>query len=122
MKNKIIGVLTQKVVDLLNLNFKVGEPIYIGDSNLEHIKRKHPNDYKKYSDLIREILTNPEYIAKNPHKQNSTIEYIKREKEEYILVVVRATAKGKLFVRTLFVMDPRKVKRYKSKQFLISYK
>ena len=125
MDNEIIGTLTQRVIDEFNLPYKVGEPIYIGDSNREHMRNEHPDDYSKYGDLIEKIINFPDYIAKHPTKENSSIEYIKVIKDkndEYVLVAVRATGKGKLFVRTLFVMDPKKVERYKSKNAFISYK
>ena len=57
-------------------------------------------------------MEKPTYIAKNP-KQDS-IEYIKEYKEnsEFVLVAVRITKKGRMFVRTLFTMTQRKKNIY----------
>ena len=39
--NKQIGKVTKKVVDLLNLEYKENMPIFLGDSNIEHMKRQY---------------------------------------------------------------------------------
>lgn len=125
IENKIIGTLTQTVIDEFNLNLKEGQPIFIGESNLNHMKSEHPEDFEKYGDKISEIINSPDYIAKHPNKKNSAIEYIKAYKndnDDYVLVAVRATGSGTLFARTLFVMDPEKVDKYKGKNALKQYK
>lgn len=70
-----IGKLNQKVIELLNLEYESEIPIILGDSNIEHMKRQHPNDYEKYGKDIKEIVNYPTYVAKNPNQ--SSIEYIK---------------------------------------------
>ena len=124
VENKIIGTLDKSIIDEFNLNFKEGQPIYIGESNLKHMESEHPEDFKMYGDKIEEIINNPDYIAKHPKKRNSAIEYIKIYKDEnndHVLVAVRATGAGTLFARTLFVMDKEKVEKYKNKNALIPY-
>ena len=124
-ENKIIGRLTKSIIDEFKLNFKEGQPIYIGESNLNHMESEHPEDFKIYGDRIEEIINNPDYIAKHPSKKNSAIEYIKvykNENNDHVLVAVRATGSGTLFARTLFVMDKEKVDKYKNKNALIPYK
>ena len=46
--NKEVGRVNTKVIKLLNLKCKQEIPIMIGETNIEHMKRKHPNDYEKY--------------------------------------------------------------------------
>ena len=46
--NKQIGLVTKTVIDLLNLNYEKEIPIYIGENNINHIKRQHLEDYNKY--------------------------------------------------------------------------
>lgn len=68
----------------------------MGETNLEHMKNEHPEDFEKYGDKLSEILSSPDYIAKHPNKDS--IEYIKvfydEEKEDYVLVAVRASQRG----------------------------
>ncbi|MCI8361616.1 MAG: hypothetical protein HFJ41_00365 [Clostridia bacterium] len=46
--NKIIGKVNNKVIKLLNLNYKSEIPRYIADNNIENMKNKHLEDYNKY--------------------------------------------------------------------------
>lgn len=119
--NKEIGKLNWRVIKLLNLEYKQEIPIILGSSNIEHMKRKHLEDYKKYGKDIQKIIKNPTYVAKNP-KQDS-IEYIKEYKidNEFVLVAVRITNKGMLFARTLFTMTDRKKNIYLNKGYAKKY-
>lgn len=120
--NKQIGKLNKKVIELLDLNYKSEIPIILGDSNIEHMKRQHPNDYKKYGKEIEKIISNPTYVAKNPHQ--GSIEYIKEYKiynNECVLVAVRISNSGNLFARTLFTMTNRKKNIYLDKGYAKKY-
>lgn len=121
-EHEYLWKVTDKVIKTFNLNIKKDTPIFCGESNRKHMKEKHPDDYELYGDKIKEILENPDYIAKQPNKDS--IEYIKvfqSEDNDYVLVAVRATGKGVFFARTLFVMDKEKVKKYKNRNALIPY-
>lgn len=114
----IVGYLTQTIIDCLNLPFKPGQEIYCGEGNINHMKDRHPYDFEKYYEKLEAIINNPDYVARHPNKENASIEYIKVFQEnngEHVLVAVRASGKSKLFVRTLFVMDPKKVEKYRNK-------
>ena len=111
--NRKIGKITKEVIEKLELDIEEDTPIYISDRNMEHIKLKHPEDYDRYSKQIFNILENPTYVAKHPKKES--IEYIKRYilNDEYVLVAVRVTKNNINFVRTMFVMNDKKVELYK---------
>ncbi|KRQ86912.1 hypothetical protein ABG79_01403 [Caloramator mitchellensis] len=114
--HKIVGFLNKKIIDMLGIDIKEGTEIILGESNIEHMKIKHPNDYQKYGDKIIEIINTPTYVCKHPKKDS--IEFIKvfiNENNDHVLVAVRASGKGILYVRTLFVMSLDKVEKYKSK-------
>ena len=53
-----VGKLNKKVIKLLSLEYKKEIPIILGDSNIEHMKRQHPNDYEKYGHDIKKIKGN----------------------------------------------------------------
>lgn len=120
--NKEIGKLNKKVIDILNLDYEEELPIIIGDTNIEHMKRQHLEDFKKYGNKIEEIISDPTYVSKNPNQ--GSIEYIKEYKidDELVLVAVRITNKGMLFARTLFVMTERKKEIYLKKGYAKKYK
>lgn len=39
--------------------------VILTDKQIEHIKERHPNDYKYYFKHIKEIVENPDYIIKD---------------------------------------------------------
>lgn len=122
-KPKVVATLARQVIERFELyDFEEGQPIYCGESNIEHMKKGHEKDFERYGQYIGEIITNPTYIAKHPNKPS--IEYIKEivtDDNELVLVAVRASTSKKLFARTLFVMDQDKVKKYREKGALIPY-
>ena len=110
--NKPIGKLDKKIIKLLWLAYKVGQPIILGDANISHMQRQHSEDFAKYGKDIKNIIANPTYVAKNPNQDS--IEYIKEYKidNEFVLVAVRISSKGNLFARTLFTMTQKKINTY----------
>jgi hypothetical protein len=124
MKPEKVGEIDEAVIKILNLSVEPNSPILIGEQNIQHMIDKHPEDFEKYGDKIAEILSNPDYIAKHPNKPS--IEYIKvyfdEEKDERVLIAVRATTKGIHFARTLFVMSDEKVKKYEEKGAFHEYR
>ncbi|MCI8486989.1 MAG: transposase [Clostridia bacterium] len=120
--NKQIGKVNKKVIELLGLEYKEELPIILGDSNIEHMKRQHPEDYDKYGNRIMEIVNNPTYVARNPNQ--GSIEYIKKYKidNEFILVAVRISNKGTMFAKTMFKMTERKINIYLENGYAKKYK
>ena len=117
-----VGEITQKVIDTFGLSITVGTSILCGPDNISHMQSEHPSDFAKYSDKLNEIISSPDYICKHPKK--SSIEYVKvfkNDKDEHVLVAVRASGKGVMFARTLFVMNPIKVKAYQTKNAFKPY-
>ena len=116
--NKKIGKLNKRVIELLDLEFEEGIPIILGDTNIQHMKRQHFNDYMKYGNRIKEIINEPTYVSKNPNQ--GSIEYIKEyyENNDLVLVAVRLTNRNKLFARTLFIMSERKKNIYIKKGYV----
>ena len=80
--NKKVGKITKEVIEKLNLDIKEDTPIFIGETNIEHIKARHLEDYKKYGNQIPNIISNPTYLARD-EKKNSR-EYIKKYIPSYV--------------------------------------
>ena len=63
--NKEVGKINKKVINLLELaEVKENTPIYIGKTNIVHIKQKHFQDFEKYFDKIELIISKPDMYAK----------------------------------------------------------
>lgn len=120
MKPEKVGKIDEIVISILSLSLDADTPIFIGKTNLDHMKIEHPKDFEKYGGKLAEILEFPDYVAKHPKKDS--IEYIKvfydEEKDDHVLVAVRASNTGMYYARTLFVMGDEKMKKYKVKNAL----
>ena len=75
MKAKKVGVVSERVIELLELDICAGTPIYLGESNIIHMKTSHLNDYIKYGDYISLIINNADYVGIN--SSDNSIEYVK---------------------------------------------
>ena len=119
--NKQVGKVTKRVIEILGLDYEKEEPIFIGDSNIKHIKERHFDDFKKYGADIEEIINNPTYLARN--KKKKSIEYIKKYKvnNEFVLVAVRVSNKQVHFARTMYVMANDKVQKYFKHNYFYKY-
>jgi len=102
-----IGEFTKTVVETLELDVEVGTPIYIGESNIEHMRSSHPRIYKKYGARIPVIINNPDYVGR---RDDGTIEFIKSY-GMYIKIAVRVTVAGDYYARTIFHLDNKAVER-----------
>lgn len=48
-----VGKISSSVVNALGLNIPIDTPIFIGASNIAHMKNSHPADYAKYGDFVK---------------------------------------------------------------------
>ena len=108
-----IAAVTAEVINALGLDCEADAPIYLGRSNIEHMKESHPEDYEKYSGYIAEILNAPEYVGQNP--SDGSIEYVreyKSEQGEFVKVAVRVSHSGRYYARSLYVLRPSRVQNF----------
>lgn len=109
---KKIGEFNEKLIRFLNLEIPVGTPIYIGSSNIEHIKSRHPYEYDKYFSDIRDILATPDYAGINPHDGSVLFVRLYEIDKEYIRVAVKVTAYGNCYAKTLHLLSTYNAERY----------
>lgn len=118
---KEIGHFSEKVIDLLKLDIEPNTPIYIGDSNIEHIKKRHPYEYETYFPNIEEIIAEPDYVGQSPSDQSIAFVKTYQFDSEYIRVAVRITASGRHYAKTLHLLSTCNADRYIDKGTLIKY-
>lgn len=111
-KPRKIGELTERVISLLDLDMPAGHAILLGESNVAHMKSRHPDDYKKYGQYIATIVSYPDYVGKNP--ADGSIEFVKEFLigKEYVKVAVRVTAGGALYARSMYRLNANRVKNF----------
>ncbi len=112
MSRKQIGNFTSEIINLLNLDIPVGTPIYIGESNIEHIKSRHPYEYDKYFCDIEDIIREPDYIGQNPHDSSILFVRLYKVHGEYIRVAVKISPYGNCYAKTLHLLSTCNAERY----------
>ena len=112
MDKQKIGSFSQKVIELLQLDITAGTPIYIGSSNIEHIKNKHPYEYDKYFPYISDIISTPDYVGRNPSDKSISFVKFYQMGEEYVRVAVRVTTNGTAFAKTLHLLSTANAEKY----------
>ena len=107
---KKIGVFSARIVEILELDIPAGTPIYIADSNIEHMKTSHPDDFAQYDSELSNIIANPDYVGKNA--KDDSIEFTKGE---YVKVAVRISTHNIYYARSMYVLNPKRVKNFIAK-------
>lgn len=107
-----VGKVSARVKSLLGSCLQVDQPIYLGDSNIAHMISRHPQDYTKYGQYIPQILASPDYVGENP--KDGSVEYVKEFQinNEYVKVAVRLSGGGTLYARSLYVLNPNRVRNF----------
>lgn len=118
---KQVGILCQRVIDLLGLTMKEGQSILLGESNIAHMVSRHPADYALYGEYIPLILSSPDYVALNT--KDGSIEYVKEVQVNsvYVKVAVRVSARGQLFARSVYRLNTNRVLNFIQKGTLKRY-
>jgi len=107
-----IGFITNDVIKTLNLSIKENTPIFLGQSNIDHMMKKHPLDYAKYGNKIGEIISCPDFVGIN--SKDNSIEYVKEYHidNEYVKVAVRISKGNTFFARSLYVLNKNRTENY----------
>ena len=114
---KQVGVLCQRVIDLLGLSMTEGQSILLGESNIAHMVSRHPADFALYGEYIPLILAAPDYVALNA--KDGSIEYVKEVQVNS--VYVRVSARGQLFARSVYRLNTNRVLNFIEKGTLKRY-
>jgi len=61
---KYIGKIDKEKFKSISKDITTDEVI-LTDKQIEHIKVRHPDDYEKYCEYIKEIVEDPDYIIKD---------------------------------------------------------
>ena len=59
-----IGKLDKNKFKKITRNIMTTDVI-ITEKQIEHIKKRHPNNYEKYDMVLKEIIKNPDYILRD---------------------------------------------------------
>ncbi|MCL1821123.1 MAG: PBECR2 nuclease fold domain-containing protein [Oscillospiraceae bacterium] len=107
-----VGKITETVINTLGLTVTPDTPIYIGESNINHMMKRHPNEYIKYGAYIHDIINAPDYVGIKPN--DDSIEYVRNfpVDNDYVKVAVRVSGSGTYFARSIYILNPNKVNNF----------
>lgn len=110
-----VGNINDKVITALGLSVDDNTPIFLGQTNVQHMIDNHPKEYTKYGADIPYILANPDYVGQNP--SDDSIEYVKQyiENGEHVKVAVRVSNSGVFYARSIYVLKEGRVRNYIAK-------
>lgn len=109
---KPIAFIRKEIIDILKLDILPDTPVYIGETNIEHIKNRHPYEYEKYLPDIGQIIDTPDYVGINPKDASILFVKLYEVHGEYIRVAVRITTAGRCYAKTLHLLSTCNAERY----------
>ncbi len=95
----------------------VTDEVIITDTQIEHIKERHPKDFERYFKYISQMLKNPDYILE-ANKPNTAfiIKHIQENEKNYQVILRLKTSndpqKYKNSIITFLKIDDRKWAKY----------
>lgn len=115
MSRKKIGEFSPELISALHLDIPAGTPIYIADSNIQHMKSSHPKDFQKYGNDIESIIASPDYVGRNI--KDDSIEFTKEYFFDgaFVKVAVRISLQNVYYARSLYVLNTNRVKNFIAK-------
>lgn len=93
-------------------------PIYIGLSNIQHIMTKHPAECALYLQSIPAIISEPDFVGVHPRQGG--VEFVKMF-DQSVMVSIRLSAKGTLYVRSLYAVNDERIQEYLRKGTLLAF-
>ena len=110
MSEKVVGILNDKIINLLNLDPDLeGKEIFLSSKRKMHMK-KHKReflDFEKSFNEIHLVINEPNYVGLHPDGQS--IQFIKVTNENVLLAV---KLDKYLDVRTMYVITDNKLQNY----------
>lgn len=118
---KQVGTINSKMITILGLSIKENTPIFIGDSNIAHMKSSHPKDFQKYGIDLELILNALDYVGINPN--DNSLEYVKEYcvDNEFVKVAVRVSSGNTFYARSIYILNNKRVHNFIAKGTLKKY-
>ena len=104
-----VGDYTGEYNSLLNITLPCA-PIYVSDGLSTHMINHNHSNCLDYIDKIPEIISDPDYIGKNPKEPNS-LELVKIYEDNVQIGIKLDMSRNYLYVATLFDINQGKISR-----------
>ena len=121
MENLIkVGNYNKKFNDLLGINI-TQEEIFRSKGLPAHLVKRNHGNCLKYIDYISDIIEHPDYIGINPNEPNSSIELVKKYKNNILLGIKVDLSTNSLYISTMFDLQESKLQRRIHSGRLVKY-
>ena len=89
----IVGKINKDIYKCVTVDI-VTEEVIITEERIEHIKERHPNDYERYWEYLKEIIEDPDYIIETNRKNTALIlkEIVESDERQFKTVVRLVTS------------------------------
>lgn len=88
---RLVGKIDKKIYSCITQNI-VTDEVIITDERIGHIKERHPNDYERYCEYLKEIVEKPDYIVETKKINTALIlKEIVDEDKKHFKTVLRLT-------------------------------
>jgi hypothetical protein len=103
-----VGKISLEVIKLLGLPLLEDIPIYVGVTNIAHMAKEHSYEFNRFYSKLPFIISTADYVRLK--RDDGSIEYIKSF-GKYIKIAVRVAGDGNYYVRSLYFVRDKIVKR-----------
>lgn len=83
-----VGYIDPKIYSCVEPEIRTNEVI-ITEERISHIKERHPGDYEKIANYLREIVEKPDYILESNKPHTATILKNIKAEDDYIRLILR---------------------------------
>ena len=83
-----IGKINPKIYQCVTKDI-VTDEVIITETQIRHIKERHPNDYERFSDYLKEIVESPDYIIETNKPNTALVLKVIAQANEIFKMVVR---------------------------------
>jgi hypothetical protein len=110
---------------LANINYQGN--VYAAPGVIKHIKKRHKNELSKYIldniiDVLKIILTNPQYIGYHNKKIGKSIEFIKKIDDNILVATELDVKEGYLYVSSMYPIKQAKIETRLNSNRIKQYK
>ena len=90
---RTVGKIDREIYKCITKDI-ITEEVIITDERIEHIKERHPNDYERYYEYLKEIVESPDFIIET-NKPNTALilkEIVESDERRFKTVVRLVTS------------------------------
>lgn len=112
-----IGKIDKEKFILITEDITTSEVI-LTENQVKHIKERHPNDYERYFQYLKEIVENPDYIIRDSKPNTGFLlkEFIKKDKRFQLILRLHTSKDNKEYKNSIITFL--KIKKKKYNQYL----